>query len=652
MRVADLDCFALLDDRESTPEQPTSRLYQGFEREHRCVEPAALATVWEQVEADQCAGLHAVLLIDYEWGAKLLRAGHDRLAEGEASALRVLMFRELRWLAASDASDWLAAREPAGVAGGAGVMNLEPSVDQPVFTQSIACIHAAIAAGETYQVNYTYRLHGQVYGTPLALYRRLRERQPVAYGAFIALPVDGTDAQATTHVLSCSPELFLRHADGLLTARPMKGTAARAQGAESDSETARHLSIDIKNRAENLMIVDLLRNDLGRIAQTGSVKVPELFAIEPYSTVFQMTSTVQARLRPGIGFADVLRAAFPCGSITGAPKHHTMQLISALETTPRGLYCGAIGWIDAPPADASPGSPRCGDFCLSVAIRTLTLGGEAQGLRPARLGIGAGIVADSRADDEFDECRLKARFLTGLDPGFDLFETMLAGPVPVPASASARSSMSSHSAPIQVRHLDQHLDRLAHSARVLGFQFDRAHAIDLVAERLATLAPTVPWRLRLTLAHDGHLTLHDTALASLPAPDVMLLLADVRLPDVNPLAAHKTTLRQAYDDGVRAAEAVGAFDSLFFTDAGRLVEGGRSSVFVKLDGRWVTPPVADGALPGVMRGRLLGDAAWAATEGHLTRRDLRRAQAIVVCNALRGVLPARLLQDVPKEVAL
>ena len=637
----DPDCFALLDDAGASAACPTSRLYEGFERERRCVDPVSLDAVWAQVEADQRAGLHAVLLIDYEWGAKLLRAGHERLDEGDASALRMLMFRELRHLSADEASDWLDARETANPASAAGVMNLVPSVDHAEFTRSIDRIQALIAAGETYQVNYTYRLHGRAYGSPLALYRRLRERQPVAYGAFIALPADRAAPDATTHVLSCSPELFLRHADGRLTARPMKGTAARAPGAEGDSETARHLSIDTKNRAENLMIVDLLRNDLGRIAQTGSVEVPELFAIEPYSTVFQMTSTVQARLRSGIGFADVLRAAFPCGSITGAPKHHTMQLIAALETTPRGLYCGAIGWVDAAARDAVPGAVRCGDFCLSVAIRTLTLGAPVQGARAARLGIGAGIVADSRADDEFDECRLKARFLTGLDPGFELFETMLAAPRASPHRG----------APMAVRHLERHLDRIAQSAQVLGFRFDRGSATDLLNTRLYTLAPGAPWRLRLALAHDGRLTLAHAQLAPLPDGKVTLLLSNVRLPNANPLAAHKTTLRAAYDEGVRAAEAAGAFDSLFFTADGRLVEGGRTSVFVELDGRWVTPPLADGALPGVMRGCLLADPVWAAAERSLSRHDLQRAEAIVVCNALRGVLPARLLQDALMKVA-
>lgn len=617
------DCFALLDDRQATPELPASRLYQGFEREHRCTDPTNLDTMWSAVEADLRAGLHPVLLADYEWGAKLLKAGHQRLAADDASALRVLMFRELSHLRAADVDAWLDGLEP-GQAGAAGVMNVQPSVDRAAFTQAIEQIHERIAAGETYQVNYTFRLHGQAYGSPVLLYRNLRERQTVAYGALIRLPARPGDE--ATHVLSLSPELFLRHEQGLLTARPMKGTAHRAEDAEGDSETARHLAIDAKNRAENVMIVDLLRNDLGRLAQIGSVKVPQLFEVEPYSTLFQMTSTVQARLRPEAGFADVLRAAFPCGSITGAPKHHTMELICELESTPRGLYCGAIGWMDAP-----RGAARVGDFCLSVAIRTLTLGPEERGVRAARLGIGAGIVADSRADDEYEESHLKARFLTGLDPGFELFETMF---------AQARKE-----GPLTLRNLDRHLARLGHSARVLGFRFDRCAALEAVSGLLPTLSPGVNWRVRLALSHDGSLQLQHGALAPLAHEPVALVVAQQRLPDFNPLAAHKTTLRQVLDEGVRAAERAGAFDSLFFTADGRLVEGGRSSVFLKIDGCWVTPPVADGALPGVMRGCLLEDPAWGAIERSLGWSDLQRAEAIVVCNALRGALPARLAQD-------
>ncbi len=611
------EIYALLDDCHATRDEPVSRLYTDFVREHRCIDPSSLDAMWADVDADLRAGLQAVLLADYEWGAKLLKAGHAALPADDASSLRVLMFRGLARLSGDEVQAWLDAR---GSHGASGVMNLRSSVDRPAFTQAIERIHEAIRAGETYQVNYTYRLQGEAYGSPVDLYRRLRQRQPVAYGALIALPAQAGDG--TTHVLSRSPELFLRHDAGLLTARPMKGTAPRIDVAESDSETARLLSLDIKNRAENLMIVDLLRNDLGRVAQTGSVQVPALFAIEPYATLFQMTSTVHARVRPEVDFPDLLRAAFPCGSITGAPKHHTMKLIAGLETTPRGLYCGAIGWVDAPRGDA-----RIGEFCLSVGIRTLTLGAEARGLRPARLGIGAGIVLDSQPDDEFEECLLKARFLTGLDPGYQLFETL-------PAQRG------------EARGLDQHLARLQRSADALGFAFDLDRVRRSVADTLATLPSGVTSRLRIALAHGGDVVITHGPLAPLPAGPVGLLVSPHALPDHDPLAAHKTTRRAHYDAGVQAAERAGAFDSLFFTRDGRLVEGGRSSVFLQLDGDWVTPPLGDGALPGVMRARLLADPGWSAAERSLTRDDLRRAQAIVVCNALRGVLQAHLLADV------
>ena len=246
-----------------------------------------------------------------------------------------------------------------------------------------------------------------------------------------------------------------------------------------------------------------------------------------------------------------------------------------------------------------------------------------------QLGVGAGIVLDSRADDEFDECRFKARFLTALDPGFELFETMLV----VPGSG--------------VPHAARHLARLSRSAGVLGFAFDAAEALDAV-NACAAARPEAS-RLRLALRHDGRLTLTHAPLPPLPplptaaGGDVLLLVADQPLPLDNPLAAHKTTLREAYDAGVRAAERAGAFDSLFFDTAGRLVEGGRSSVFVQLDGRWFTPPLADGALPGVMRALVLEDPAWSASERSLGADDLQRAQALMVCNALRGPLGARLL---------
>ncbi|MEX8519846.1 MAG: aminodeoxychorismate synthase component I, partial [Leptothrix sp. (in: b-proteobacteria)] len=589
------------------------------------------------------------LLADYEWGVALQLGRPAVLAAPEAppGALRLLMFRHCARLDRAAVDAWLAEQDGGhATPSPAGLLPLQPEQDEAAFAAAIGQIHEWIQAGETYQVNFTDRLHGQAFGAPLALYRRLRERQPVPFGALMRLPpveapaaADG--AAAPEWVLSCSPELFVQHQAGRLLTRPMKGTTARRPDPAEDAAAAAWLAADAKNRAENLMIVDLLRNDLGRIARTGSVRVPQLFQVEPYRTVHQMTSTIEAELPPAADLPAVLRALFPCGSITGAPKLHTMALIERLERSPRGLYTGAIGWLDAP---AEP-ERALGDFCLSVAIRTLTLGAAStQGLRAATFGVGAGIVLDSVAADEAAECRLKARFLTTLDPGFTLFETMRVAPDG------------------RVARLDVHLARLAASAQALGFVLDAAEARAAVlaeAARLTapaagaaqaatptvgqmTAAPPRPaWRLRLDLAFDGTLRVQSGALAANPPEPVRLLLAEQPLPaPERALLAHKTSLRQSYDAAIRHAEAAGAFDTLFFNAQGELTEGGRSNVFVKLAGRWFTPPLSAGLLPGVMRAALLADPAWAAEERCITRDDLVRAEEIVVCNALRGVLRA------------
>jgi para-aminobenzoate synthetase / 4-amino-4-deoxychorismate lyase len=617
--------FALLDDLGSAGEagEPRSRCYTGFVREHRATTPAALDGVWDEVDADLRAGRHAVMLADYEWGVALhgLPPGEPELVPGAVGGLRMLMFRSLERLTSGQAEQWLRAHDAgAEEPTPAGALDLSESIDDAGFDAAIARIRAAIQAGETYQVNFSYRLHGRSFGSAVALYRRLRARQPVGYGAFIALPpAPGRRGTGARHVLSLSPELFLRHEGGVLTARPMKGTAPRHSGdPAADAAQAAWLRADEKNRAENLMIVDLLRNDLGRVAEGGSVEVPVLFAVEPYATVWQMTSTVQARLREGVDMPALLRAAFPCGSITGAPKHRTMQLIDLLEGTPRGLYCGAIGWVDARRA----GGPAIGDFCLSVAIRTLTLGEEQMGLAPVTMGVGAGIVLDSVASDERAECRLKARFVTGLDPGFALIETMR------------------HAPGAGVPMWPQHMARLARSAARFGFNFDEP-ALRAAYEALRpALAPSGDTRLRLALRHDGSAEWRHAPLEPMAPGPVRLRWADEVLPLHSPLSGHKTSHRAVYDRALQAAQSAGAFDSLLLREDGVLLEGGRSSVFVRLEGRWWTPPLADGVLPGVMRAQLLADEQFGAAERSLWREDVEQAEALIVCNALRGALPA------------
>ena len=609
--------FALLDDTDASPACPTSRLYTDLEYECRCDDPAALDSFWAEVERAMAQGLHALVLADYEWGVRL-----QGLAGGEGS-LRVLLFSQLARLTADEVGAWLVALEGRDAAHGgadpgpATTLGVRASVDRHVFDDAIERIHAAIANGETYQVNYSYRLDFEVVGSPVSLYRRLRSRQPVRYGAFLSLP----DGEATRYVLSCSPELFVEHRDGLLRTRPMKGTAPRTGDDSVDSRCADRLRTDAKNRAENLMIVDLLRNDMGRIARTGSVRVPALFSVERYETVLQMTSTVEAEPAPGVRFPDVLRALFPCGSITGAPKLQTMRHIQRLETRPRRLYTGAIGWVE-------PAGDSCmGDFCLSVPIRTLLLQGvDDRGRCMGELGVGAGIVIDSVADEEYAECALKASFLTGLDPGFALFETLYA----------------THEGGVRERR--RHLARLEASSRALGFHFCANTIVTRLDATCAQLEPGQAHRLRLVLERDGRLELSAVPLDPLPAGPVPLLLACSCLPAMNALMRHKTTWRAHYDLALREAQALGAFDILFHDANGRLTEGARSNVFLHIDGEWLTPALSGGGiLSGTMRAALLEDPAWRAREADLSLDDLKRAERIVLTNALRGAIDAVLV---------
>ncbi|WP_175882175.1 bifunctional anthranilate synthase component I family protein/class IV aminotransferase [Burkholderia sp. BCC0044] len=623
--------FALLDDCDSTASARSSRLYSGFVHERVCTDPAQLDAIDAALAQDLRDGLHAVVVGDYEFGRNLQRA-----QPGDAP-LRFLLYASCERLSRDEVDAWLARQDGGGTPSIAGVAHVAKSVSRDAFDAAIGAVHDALRAGDSYQVNYTYRLNFDVFGTPLALYRRLRARQPVRYGALIALP-DGA------WVVSCSPELFVEKHGDVLRARPMKGTAPRSADPQADAAAAAFLANDPKNRAENVMIVDLLRNDVSRIARTGSVKVPALFSVEPYASVWQMTSTVEAGWRDGTTFAQMLRALFPCGSITGAPKHKTMELIDAIESTPRGLYTGAIGWLDAPKAatpagDAAPDvSVGCGDFCLSVAIRTLTLdavdvdtdgaaaANAAAGRRSGTMGVGAGIVLDSVAADEYAECELKARFLTDADPGFQLFET----------TAATRTD--------GIRHLDRHLARLQRSADVFGFRFDADALRREIDARCAALDGDGAYRMKLALAKDGTIEIVAAPLKPLPAGPVGVMLAAAHgfapTHTDDALLLHKTTRRAEYDRAWQAAEALGAFDMLFVNERGEVTEGGRSNLFVKLDGQWMTPPLSCGVLPGVMRGVLLDDPAFGAVERVVTLDDLARAQALLLTNALRGALDA------------
>lgn len=614
-----MSCFALLDDAGASDAR--SRLYTDYVDTLVCTDALDLPVFLDRMQDALAQGQYALALFNYELGAQM----HGIAPRTDCPPLaQILLFRECCWLTSDEVAHWMEQQVAGDAAAGAisaldahaeidsaaGIAGLRPSIGEAQFHDALTHIRDFLEAGDTYQVNYTYRLRFDAYGSLLSLYRRLRASQPVPYGALIALPDGGG-------ILSFSPELFVRNDGGLLTACPMKGTAPATGDAAQDAGRARALAADPKNRAENLMIVDLLRNDLGRIAQPGTVQVPHLFDVSRYGQVLQMTSTIQARMREDVDLSQLLGALYPCGSITGAPKRRTMQIIRELEPDARGWYTGAIGWFDA----AKDGQ-RIGDFCLSVPIRTLVLQAEKSGVRPGEMGVGAGIVYDSDAAKEYAECQLKARFLTGLKQDFELLETMQ-------ASASG------------CPYLERHLQRLAASARYFGFGWDAAALRVQLRQAFASLPPGLH-RVRLALRQDGIATIQTAVLTSLTQPvKVLLSPAPMRSDDL--FLRHKTTHRQTYDAAWKAAEVQGAFDMLFHNEAGEITEGARSNLFIKLRGRWVTPPLSAGLLPGVMRSVLLEDPAWQAVEAPVTLDDLRNAEEIVVCNALRGVLHATLV---------
>lgn len=602
------EVFALLDDARATHEA-RSRLYRGHAGTLSCDDASGWPPLLAALQTALQQGLYAVPLLTYELGAHLQNLP-ARPVDGPLA--QVLLFSHCDHLTGEQVASWLATRS-AGPDRIAGVAGITANVDEGQFVEAIARIRALIEAGDTYQVNYTYRLRFDAFGPLVALYARLRERQPVPYGALVALP----DGRA---LLSFSPELFVRHADGVLQARPMKGTARASGDATIDAARAHDLAQDTKNRAENLMIVDLLRNDLGRVAVTGSVQTPVLFDVQRYGAVLQMTSTVQARLKPDAALVDIFDALYPCGSITGAPKRRAMEIIHDLEPDARGVYTGAIGWFDP-----APRGRAFGDFCLSVPIRTLALAAPANGVRRGELGVGAGIVHDSEAHDEFAECQLKAGFLTGLANDVTIFETL---------RASREHGCG---------HVEQHLERLRASCRYFGVPFDHGAAHAALDAACLALPTDSTYRMRLAIDAAGTLTITSGVLAPLQEP-VLVVLADEPTASGDIFLRHKTSQRSRYDAAWQAAEARGAFDALFFNERGELTEGGRSNVFVRMGDAWITPPLGCGVLPGVMRGVLLAAPAWYAREGVITRAMLEAADDIVVCNALRGPLRAVLLQ--------
>ena len=558
----------------------------------------ALGAAFSAVEEAGLAGQWVALVCDYELGASFEPSAPRY--QTSRPLLRAWIFDRARWLDAAEVDAFLS-----GYLSGltenrrvAGVADVASALAQREYEEKVEQVRRWIADGDCYQINLTFPLTFRYFGHPVALYAALRQRQPVRYGACISAPGET--------VLSFSPELFFQRTAGRVVARPMKGTAPRGTSAEEDRQQRRALLSSAKERAENIMIVDLLRNDLGRLAKAGSVKVDALCEAEAYPTLWQLVSTVSAEL-PDARLGDVFRALFPCGSITGAPKIRAMQCISELEGEPRGLYTGTLGWV-------APG----GDCRFNVAIRTLEIDGAGRG----RLGVGSGIVIDAEPGREYAECLLKARFMTALDPGFELIETLRLEQGRYP-----------------LLHL--HLQRLGSSARSLGFHCPGVE-IRRDLESLAGRCTLGVHRVRLSLNHAGEWNICSVEFAEDSSLKSAVVADDILDPD-DYLLRHKTTARGRYDKALQAiANSTDVFDAIFLNSRGEVCEGARSNVFVERNGVLITPPVVCGLLPGVLRRSLLDSGR--AVEQALTLDDVLGDNQVYLGNALRGLVPVRVSQ--------
>jgi para-aminobenzoate synthetase/4-amino-4-deoxychorismate lyase len=541
---------------------------------------------------------HAIVLADYEVGSWFEPKLQIDAEEHSWAPFQAWLFNEATWLSNQAFEKWLsqslektgATKRPSGIAA------IRAELSELEYLAGVQAALGHIACGDIYQVNLTWRIDFTFFGSSFALYRKLRQSQPVNHGAYLLLP--------ERTILSLSPELFLERRGDELISKPMKGTRARASENGADQAMAKALQRSEKDQAENLMIVDLIRNDLGKIAQIGSIQVDRLFAIEQYPTVYQMVSQVSGRV-PDRSLFHTLKALFPSGSVTGAPKIRAMEVISRLERSSRGIYTGAIGHIKP-----------SGDFAFNVAIRTIELMPGNRG----RLHVGSGIVADSSANSEYAECWSKARFLTELQSDFALLETLLLEEG-------------------ELQRLDAHLNRLKASARFFGFDFPES-AIRAALHNTQKRGLAGPHRVRLVLEKDDNIDVQVQALVDLPRP-LFSVIAPERIDASDPLLRHKTTARLLFENALHRLKGnPSCFDALFFNEREELTEGARSNVFLKKNGAWFTPPVESGLLDGIMRQEILRTRPVRVQK--LYRDDLLTADGIYLSNALRGLVPAEL----------
>jgi para-aminobenzoate synthetase/4-amino-4-deoxychorismate lyase len=470
-----------------------------------------------------------------------------------------------------------------------------PQISGEQYRRAVHAIRDYIEAGDAYQVNFTFLLRGSVSGDTFSCFRALAQSERPAYAAYLDI--------GSHRILSFSPEMFVERRGDRLITRPMKGTMSRGRWPEEDVARAAELKASAKDRAENVMIVDLMRSDLGKVVQTGSVEATDLFAVESLGRVLQMTSTVSAVQKPDTTVVDILRALFPCGSVTGAPKSRSMEIITELEQAPRGIYTGAIGLLE-PSGDAS----------FSVPIRTLTVAEDCS----ATFGVGGAITWDSTADGEYEECRLKARFLTDPWEDFDLLETL---------------ELNEGSYTL----LDRHLRRAGDSAGYFGFHWSN-HGVLAALEEVCASHRRGRWRVRLTIGRSGQARTSITPLGELSKAPLTVRFASRAIDDRDPLVFHKVTARSRYESELQRCEPCD--DVIFWNDRGEVTESTIANVVIFSDGKNWTPPREAGLLAGTFREELISKGELFVRT--ITKRELESAESFALINSVRGWMSARL----------
>jgi len=477
---------------------------------------------------------------------------------------------------------------------------LHPKISQKEYISSVKKIKSYIEKGHTYQVNYTFKLDFSFEGSVFDLYLDLRRNQSVSYSALIKF--------GNEYIVSFSPELFFKRDGNYIKVKPMKGTADRGRYLKEDSRNKEALHLSPKDKSENIMIVDLLRNDLGRISKTDTVKTVKLFEIEQYESLLQMTSTVESRLHPRISSYELFKAIFPSGSVTGAPKIRTMQIIEKLEKTPRRIYTGSIGFI----------SPK-NIAAFNIAIRTLLIDTRQ---KRGEMGIGSGIVYDSDAKKEYEECRLKAKFFTEQNSDFKIIETML---------WDKQNGCTL---------LKFHRERLLESAEYFDFLYNEKAILKILQELRISLDKGKKYRVRLLLSKEGEPEITYTPIEA-DKSDRFLTFSKRKTSSFNKFLFHKTTNRKVYDEEYKACKEKGFCDIIFRNEKNEITEGAISNIFIKKGRKYYTPPVECGLLNGVCRRYLLKKRNFPVEEKILYEKDMVSADEILLTNAVRGIVKVK-----------